>query len=172
MSARYRLRHRLTALLVVLLAGCAGYSGSNLVPGGSTAAQVRASMGEPAMVVQKPDETWWYYPRGYYARETFVARIGADGVLRGIEQRLTLDNTKYVQIGTSTMNDVRELFGPPHQITRFDRLKRTIWEYRMFDNPLDWLVYVQFSDDGIAREVLQLRDFRNDRFDGFVMGRP
>lgn len=171
MSARSVWRW-LAAVLVALLAGCAGYGGSNLVPGRSTAAEVRASMGAPAMIVHKPDETWWYYPRGYFARETFVARIGADGVLRGIEQRLTLDNIKYVQIGYSTMNDVRELFGPPHDITRFDRLKRTVWEYRVSDSPQDWLVYVQFSDDGVAREVLQLRDFRKEEFEGFAIGRP
>jgi hypothetical protein len=171
MSARSVWRW-LAAVLVVLLAGCAGYSGSNLVPGSSTEAEVRASMGAPAMIVQKPGETWWYYPRGYYARQTFVARIGADGILRGIEQRLTLANVRKVHIGTSTMNDVRELFGPPHEITRLNRLKRTVWEYRMFDNPVAWLVYVQFSDDGVVREVLQLRDFRDDDFDGLMMGRP
>jgi len=158
MSVKCQMRQWLTVLLVVLLAGCAGYSGRDLVPGRSTAAEVRASMGEPAMIVQKPDETWWYYPRGYYARETFVARIGADGALRGIEQRLDLANTRKVQVGTSTMEDVRELFGPPYQITRFNRLKRTIWEYRMRDFDVRWQVYVQFSDDGIAREVLQLQE--------------
>jgi hypothetical protein len=162
----------LVPVLVALLAGCAGYGGSNLVPGRSTAAEVRASMGEPYMTVDKPGETWWYYPRGYFARETFVARIGTDGVLRGIEQRLDLANVRKVQIGTSTTNDVRELFGPPHEITRFDRLKRTVWGYRMHDFDQLWLVYVQFSDDGVAREVLQLFDPEMFRDHDVMAGRP
>ncbi len=161
----------LAAVLVVLLAGCAGYSGRNLLPGSSTADQVRASMGEPAMIVQKPGETWWYYPRGYFARETYVARIGADGVLRGIEQRLAVKYIQELQVGKSSMEDVRELFGPPHEVTRFDRLKRTVWEYRIMDIPIKRLLEVQFSDDGVVREVLLLRDLEEDKYgDGMADG--
>jgi len=167
MNARSALRGWLVAAaLVVPLAGCAGFSGRDLVPGRSTAAEVRTSMGEPAMIVQRPGETWWYYPRGYFARQTYVARIGSDGVLRGIEQRLDVANIQKVEVGTSTMNDVRELFGPPHEITRFNRLKRTVWEYRLHEVPFKWLLEVQFSDDGVVREVLKLRDPEMDAWSG------
>ncbi|MGA8049952.1 MAG: hypothetical protein WCA09_07220 [Burkholderiales bacterium] len=154
------------AAMFVLLAGCAGFSGANLVPGKSTAAEVRASMGEPSMIVQKPGETWWYYPRGYFARKTFVARIGPDGMLRGIEQRLDDAYIKKVQVGESTMNDVRELLGPPHSVTRFDRLQRIVWEYRLSEPPFLWLLEVQFSYDGVVREVMKLRDPEMDGWSG------
>ena len=151
------------AALLALVAGCAGYAGSNLVAGRSTDAQVRASMGQPAMVAHVGGETWLYYPRGEFARQTFVARIGPDGTLRGIEQRLDVANISKIQIGKSNMEDVRLLFGPPHQITYFALSKRTVWEYNILDNPTKRLLEVQFSDDGIVREVLLLYDHEYDK---------
>lgn len=148
----------LAAAMLALLAGCAGYAGSNLIAGQSTEAQVRASMGQPAMVEHVGDETWLYYPRGEFARQTFVARIGPQGLLRGIDQRLSVANSKKIEIGKSTMHDVRVLLGPPHEVTRFPLIKRIAWEYWIFDNPTKRRLDVQFSYDGIAREVYVLLD--------------
>jgi outer membrane protein assembly factor BamE (lipoprotein component of BamABCDE complex) len=151
------------AALVALFAGCASYSGSNLVAGSSTEAQVEASMGRPAMVAHVGDETWLYYPRGEFARQTFVARIGPNGVLRGIEQRLTVANISKIQIGKSNMEDVRLLLGPPQQVTYFPLSKLTAWEYKILDNPIKRELDVEFSADGIVRQVLLLYDHEYDK---------
>ena len=171
MRARSLIRNWAVAALVVLLAGCVSYSGGNLVAGRSTEAQVEASMGRPAMVAHVGNETWLFYPRGEFARQTFVARIGSDGVLHGIEQRLDVANISKIQIGKSNMEDVRLLFGPPHQITHFALSKRTVWEYKILDNPTKRLLEIQFSDDGIVREVLLLYDHEYDKSGGGMAGK-
>ncbi len=163
MIATSGIRGWVAAVLLALVAGCVSYSGGNLVAGRSTEAQVEASMGHPAMVAHVGNETWLYYPRGEFARQTFVARIGPDGTLRGIEQRLDVANIGKIQIGRSNMEDVRLLFGPPHEVTHFPLSNRTVWEYKIFDNPTKRLLDVQFSDDGIAREVLLLFDHEYDK---------
>ena len=59
---------------VVLLAACAGYSGSNLKPGLSTLPEVVASMGEPALRWKDPDGgEQLAYPRGPAGTQTFMA---------------------------------------------------------------------------------------------------
>ena len=51
----------LLALLVI--PGCASYNGRHLVPGNSTAAEVQATVGDPAEKTRAGDDTLWWYPR-------------------------------------------------------------------------------------------------------------
>lgn len=147
-------------LTVCLLSGCASYSGSSLVAGKSTAAEVEALMGKPAERVEKTGGgSVLYYPRGPAGRETYAVTIGADGKVQTVEQRLTDDNIAKLVRGTTSAKEVRELFGPPSMTTRFPRLERDVWEYPM-DNPaMPFLLLVQFSDDGIVREVFKIKDY-------------
>ena len=47
------------------------------------------------------------------------------------------------------------------RVTRFDRMQREVWEYRRYENPTDERqIAVQFSPDGIVREVLALKDYK------------
>ncbi len=65
--------------------------------------------------------------------------------------------------GTSTTSDVQKLLGPPLRVTRFDRMQRDVWEYRRYVDPMDDRhVAVQFSPDGIVREVLVLKDYSRE----------
>ncbi len=147
--------------LALLLAGCAGYSGSGLVPGRSTAAEVEAVMGPAAAKRPGPDgETWLYFPRQPYGQATYVARFGSDGRLVAIEQRLTDDNLARIVPGKTRVDEVRELFGPPYTDTNFQRMQREILEYRMRSDssPVPYAVYVQASPDGIVREVYKMSD--------------
>ncbi len=148
----------------VLLAGCASYSGSGLKPGLSTASDVEAAMGRPAETIAlSGGGSVWYYPRGPIGRHTFTVTLGADDVVRGVDQRLDQEYFKQIVPGTTTMKQVRELLGPPHETTRYDRQKRTVWEYRTLRVAERRLFFVDFSDDGIVREVLDKHD---DRLDG------
>lgn len=146
----------LAALLTVLITGCASYSGSGLVPGRSTAAEVEALMGPAAEKIDVAGgDKIWFYPRGPAGRQTFAARIGPDGMLRDIEPRLTAANRARLTVGNMRVQDVRTLLGPPNQTFRFPRIERDFWEYRMTegDNQTTSLktLSLEFSYDGVLR---------------------
>jgi hypothetical protein len=154
-----------TALIVaLLLQACAAYDGRGLVPGSSTAADVERVMGKPAdKLAASTGDTIWFYPRGPFGRHTFAVSVAPDGVMRGIEQTLTVRNLERIVAGSSTTRDIRMIFGPPTRITRNHQRDRNVWEYRMFNQiQIPHNLFVQFSDDGIVREVLFLRDPSQD----------
>ena len=143
-----------------LLAGCASYSGSSLVPGRSTANDVQALMGAPAeRLTVAGGDTLWYYPRGPVGMHTYAVRMAPDGVVRSIDQLLTEENLKKLVAGVTTTAQVREDFGPPARVNRLDRQQRDVWEYRMWNSTRQaYFLDVQFSNDGLVREVLFLKD--------------
>jgi hypothetical protein len=142
---------------LALLAGCASFDGRGLVPGQSTADEVDRLMGRAADKRAGPGgETWFYYPRQPYGRKMFVARIAADGKLTALEQRLTDENVAKIVPNSARANQVRDLLGPPYLVTKFPRLEREVWQYHMrhFGDPgIPVALYVQFSPDGVAREI-------------------
>ena len=147
---------------VLALTGCAGYSGQGLVPGQSSAEEVEALMGPAADTRQGPGgETVRYYSRLPYGREIYAARIGPDGKLRALEQRLSDENVAKLRPGVSRADEVRDLIGPPYSVDTFERLEREVWSYKMYGGgtwPKD--LYVQLSRDGIVREVKMMDDPR------------
>lgn len=147
----------LIAALAALLAGCASYDGSSLVPGKSTGADIQAMMGTPVERQTYPGETVWWYPRGPAGWHSYAVYVGSDGILKRIEQRLTVENVRKVVPNTWTKKEVRELFGPPFMVSTLPRLQREVWEYQLLEVDFKWNLWVQFSPDGVAREVLQVR---------------
>ncbi len=147
-------------LAAALVSACASYSGSSLVAGKSTAAEVEALMGQPAERVEKPGGgSVLYYPRGPAGRETYAVAIGADGRVQAVEQRLTDANIARLVPGATTAREVRELFGPPATTTQLRRLQRDVWEYHMDPISMPYLLLVQFSADGIVREAFKMKDY-------------
>ena len=147
---------------LALLAGCASFSGSSLVPGKSTRAEVEATMGRPAEVLSRPNgDTLLYYSRLPFGREIYVATVGADGMLRGIDQRLTRQNIARVASGTQA-KEVRELLGPPFRVVRMARMERDVWEYPWREIEDRRILWVQFSNDGQVREVIEMHDYESD----------
>jgi hypothetical protein len=143
-------------VLAVLLGGCASFDGRGLQPGQSTANDVERLMGAPADRRTVSGETWLYYPRQPFGRKMFVARMAADGRLAAVEQRLTDANIGKIVPQSTRGEDVRTLLGPPYNVTRFPRLEREVWEYHLLhlgDPGVPAALYVQFSPDGLAREV-------------------
>ncbi|HXZ52302.1 MAG TPA: hypothetical protein VEH51_09900 [Burkholderiales bacterium] len=151
----------LVALPVALLAGCASYDGRGLVPDRSTASDVTALMGPPADRIAAPNgDSTWYYPRGPAGLQTYAIRIAPDGVMKSKEQVLTVANMRKIVPGVTTGRQVREILGPPWQLTRIDSIGRDDLEYRMYDEMrVEYNLYVRLSYDGIVREVLFLRDY-------------
>lgn len=149
-------------VLLGLVSGCASFNGYGLKPGSSTAAEVEALMGAPAEKIATADgDSVWYYPRQPTGLQTFAVRIGPDGVMRGIEQRLTEQNLKRLVPGVTTMKEARELLGPPWRSARNFLDDRDCWDYRMYNAvQAEFKLSVQFSDDGLVREVVFLEEYK------------
>jgi hypothetical protein len=141
------------------LPSCASYDGRSLIPGKSTDAEVEALMGPSADRRAGPNgETVRYYSRLPFGRVIFAARFGPDGRLKVLEQRLTEENFERLKAGVSRADDARELLGPPYRVEQFPRLQREIWTYQWQGLTSDRLLLVQFSADGIVREVYKIED--------------
>ena len=86
--------------------------------------------------------------------------VGPDGRMRGIQQLLTLENIHRLKPGEMSTREVRELIGPPYPsfVSRLPRQERDVWEYPWLDQGDRRILAVQFSADGILREVINLRD--------------
>jgi hypothetical protein len=153
-----------TLVAILLLAGCASYNGRGLVPGQSTAGDVQALMGVPAdRLTAANGDTVLYYPLGPAGYQTFAVRLSSSGVMQSIEQLLAWENLNKLVAGVTTTARVREDFGPPGRISRLERQQRDVWEYRMRGASQEpYFLYVQFSSDGIVREVLFLKDYNRE----------
>ena len=160
---------RLSAALLglLLVTGCATFDGRGLQPGKSTAAEVTALMGPPVLELKRPGgETHLYFERYFTGPAMFVARIGADGALRGMEQRLVYENIHAVREGMSAAQ-VRERLGPPFSVSRLPRLRHDVWEYPWRHAVRELRVlFVHFDDDGVARRIVERHDYERDPEDG------
>jgi len=146
------------ALSGLLAAGCALVPGQGLEPGRSTRADVVASMGQPALSLERPGGgQLLYFTHWPWGRLTYVATVGPEGVLRELEQRLTFQNIHAVREGM-TRDEVRRLLGPPYLVSRLPRQQREVWDYRWRFVREGRVLFVQFSDDGIVREVIERHD--------------
>jgi hypothetical protein len=161
---------RIPALALALAAaGCASFDGRGLTPGQSDAAQVERVMGTPAEKRQIGAETWYFYSRQPYGRVTYVARVGPDGRLVGLEQRLTDANVAKIVPNATRAQDVRDLLGPPWTAVQYAQLDRNVWTWwiRRYGDPgLPGELVVQMSPDGVVREVYFLQQGSADRRSG------
>jgi hypothetical protein len=143
----------------LLIAGCA--SGPTLVPGQSTLRDVEAKMGRPAETMQGPNgQTICWYPQLPWGHASYAARIGSDGRLIAVEQRLTEANIRKIVPGSTTADEVHALLGPSYMPQRYERMERDIWTYpmRVAGRQLPQWFLVQMSYDGVVRETYLMDD--------------
>jgi hypothetical protein len=164
MKIRFLLAPLATAMI---LAGCASFDGRGLVPGKSTEAEVVGLMGKPAQTLQGPGGgKLLHFSRQPFGREIYKASFGADGTLRGLEQTLTPVNIKRIAANATTKDQLRELLGPPYRITREPFKPYDTWDY-WWQNVEDLRrLWVSFSEDGVARQVVDIHDFESDPASG------
>jgi hypothetical protein len=153
-------------ILIVLLAGCASFDGRGLVPGESTVAEVEKAMGRAAE--KRPGangETVYYYPHLPWGYATYAARIGGDGKLVRVEQRLTEENIGRLKPGATRADEVRDLLGPPYEPMKQARTGKEIWTYPMriagYPRPKWFLVHI--SPDGVVSETYLIDDPQYNR---------
>ena len=158
-------RFLLLALVPSILftaAGCATYR--DLKPAQSTLAEVESALGAPAERRQAGAETWLYYPSQPYGRKVSVARVGPDGKLIGVEQRLNEEYIAKLVPNQSRREDVLALFGQPYERLSIPRMDRDTWSWHMrrYTNRPAGL-HVQMSPDGVVREVYLLDEDDKDK---------
>lgn len=116
-------------------------------------------MGTPAQKLALPNgEHALYFSRQPAGRAIYVVTVGADGLVKSIEQRLTDENIRKIGAGVWTQKEVRELLGPPFDSGRLALRARQWWGYRYSAYGEMRALWVQFSDDGVVREVLDMPD--------------
>ena len=154
-------------VLLLLVAGCASLTGPGLVPGQSTVADVEAAMGPAAD--KRPGangETVYYYPRLPWGYESYAARVGADGRLVRIEQRLTEENIGRVKTGATRRDEVLDLLGPPYEPMKQARTGNEIWTYPLriagYPRPKWFLVHI--APDGRVSDTYLMDDPNYNRF--------
>jgi hypothetical protein len=155
---------KILLLLALLLSGCA--SGPSLVPGQSTVADVEAKRPAEKRVVG--GETVYYFPQHPWGYASYAARVGSDGKLIAVEQRLTEENTAKVVKGKSTAGEVRDLLGPPFEPMKRPTDGNEIWTYpmRIPSDPTPKWFLVYFAPDGVVRDTYLIDDLNYNRRGG------
>jgi hypothetical protein len=149
------------ALALVALAACASVGGRGLVPGQSTAAEVESVMGAAADKRSAAGgETVYYFPRLPWGYATYAARIGADGKLVALEQRLTRENIDKLKPGVARADDVRDLLGPPFEPMKQALTGNEIWTYpmRVAGHPTPKWFLVHITPEKIVSETYLIDD--------------
>ena len=146
-------------LIVAVVAGLAGCGSLRSPEPGMTTEQLESSMGIAAdKRVHSDGETWYYYPRQPHGLQMVVARVGKEGRVLAVEQRLTDENVARLEKGKTRADDVRDLLGPPWKVWPYPRMQREIWTYQM-PAITEWKVlFVQFSPDRVLREYYYIDD--------------
>jgi len=135
-------RRAIALAVSLVLVGCAGYPPRGMRPG-TTESDVRRQMGSPALELAQPGGgRELIYPHGPLGESTYIAHIGADGLLRSIEQVLDDDHFHAVEVGMNR-DEVRQRIGPPGEILRLASGKTT-WLYQYTDT---WGYAAEFSVD-------------------------
>jgi hypothetical protein len=154
----------LSFLVLALAAGCASYGGGGLRPGASGEAEVRGVMGPPALEMRDPDGTrHLYYPRGPLGTQTFVADLGANGLLVGMRQVLDDGTFNAIRPGL-TEEDVLRMIGPPREKAYFSNLRQTAWDYKFRDTwGYDSILSVMIDTGGVVVSKVTRRLEKYDR---------
>jgi outer membrane protein assembly factor BamE (lipoprotein component of BamABCDE complex) len=147
-------------MAMLLVAGCASYSGWGLKPGMSTLDEVRRIMGEPAKICPLAGGGQnLIYPRGPAGLHTFNVKVDRDGVLGSIENVLEERGFALLRKGTSTRDDVLCIFGPPYIETYFKAREELVWDFRFRDA---WgypsRFHLLFNEAGVVTGTLQIRE--------------
>lgn len=145
---------------MLLVAGCASYSGWGLNPGASTVDEVRRVMGEPAKICPLAGGGRnLIYPRGPAGLHTYNVLVDKDGVLGSIENVLEERVFARLQRGKTTRDEVLCIFGPPFLESYFKARDETVWDYRFLDA---WgypsRLHVLYDNAGIVTGTLQIRE--------------
>jgi outer membrane protein assembly factor BamE (lipoprotein component of BamABCDE complex) len=119
------------AAIAAALPACDYLAMKELRPGVSTADEVRSRMGQPAVEYPHPDgSVTWEFNRQPNGVECYMATIGADRILLGIEQVLTEANLAKVVAGMDRA-EIQRLIGRPASVTTYPNSNEEVWDWRI-----------------------------------------
>ena len=140
--------------------------GPHAVPG-EPASALEARLGHPTAVYPLPEGQEWEYATGPFGQRTWMARIGADGRVRGFEQVLTSARFAAIEIDHARKADVLRIVGHPAETSRVMQHNYEVWSYRYKESDV-WnsMMHVHFDQDGVVRMMLNGPDrmFDHERF--------
>lgn len=114
--------------LAALAAGC-DLGIHDLKPGVSTAQEVRSVLGEPSFEWREGDgSVVWEFADWRAGLVTYMAEIGADGVLKALRQVLSEEYFAQVRAGM-THAEIRRLIGKPRERMSFPARSEEVWTY-------------------------------------------
>jgi len=151
-----KLLRAICGLLTLLgIHGCDYVAMKELKPGVSTGYEVRDLMGQPSFEWRNQDgSVTWEFARTPEGKANYMITVGPDNIMRAIAQVLTDENFAKVGKGMSR-DEVRHLLGKPGRITRFERKRQEVWEWKV-QNPfpnVDAFINVHFDDAGRVVET-------------------
>jgi hypothetical protein len=168
------------AACLTLLTGCASTPLSEIKPGASTEADVRARLGEPGRIWPAAGSApagsrVFEYSRQPYGHTAYMVDIGADGKVTALRQVLTAENFKNVAVGMSP-EAVLRLLGKPMAVTHYPRKEETYYDWRYLDGR-QWddskIFYAVFDKNRQVVSTGSIRDPDLDpKVDPFVFMRP
>jgi hypothetical protein len=156
-------------LSIVLLAGCASYSGSGLKPGEARLDDVQALMGPPALRWQDADgSVQMAYPRGPLGFHTYMVLLGPDGRLQSIANVLEEESFARIRAGLAKEQVLRVL-GPPDysRSVYFKARDELVWDWHycdVFGRPARFLVLFDGTSGAVRSTMTQLEAFGRTRF--------
>ena len=150
---------RATAALifvVAMLAGCAGPR--SLVPGQSTEADVRSTLGAPKDTRTEPNgDLVWEYPTGPEGFFTYAVRMGPDKRVKVVTQLVSEEQLAKIMVGKTTQAEVTQLLGRP---ARQERLQiGESWYWRFIRNGISTgYLIVTFNSASITTSKIAIMD--------------
>jgi outer membrane protein assembly factor BamE (lipoprotein component of BamABCDE complex) len=129
-----RSRRTVLAAIAVLaaaaLAGCDFVAQKKLIPGQHTEHDVRALMGVPTLVWDRPDGgKEWDYVRAPQGVETIRVTIGADGRYQSMANLLTEVNFAKARPGMSG-EELTRLLSRPTDVEKYPLKPEVVWSWR------------------------------------------
>jgi hypothetical protein len=151
----------LMLFFAALVAGCGG--ARSLVPGQSTEADVRASMGAPKDTrVDSNGDRIWEYPTGPEGFTTYAVRMGPDGRVKNVTQLVTEEQLDKIVVGKTTRDEVRQILGRPAKETVYYIGPTWYWRNLKGGTQPGYLV-VTFNPDGTVSSKISIIDMPGDR---------
>ena len=140
-------------LSAIGITACDYINVKELQPGVSTSAEVRERFGPPHMEWRNEDGSLtWEFSRQPQGVECFMITIGADQILRRIDQVLNEETFAKVQNGMNG-DQVRRLLGTHRSEQRFRNSGEEVWDWNIRnDGPgIATLFNVHFIDGKVVR---------------------
>lgn len=123
----------LGALAAALVAGCDYIAQKKLIAGQHSEHDVRALMGVPTLVWDRPDGSKeWDYVRAPQGTETIRVVIGKDGRYQGMANILVPDTFAKARPGM-TGDELTRLLSKPTEVERFPLKPEEVWSWRWQD---------------------------------------